>query len=137
MTQSRLIILLFALFPVVAMGQLRATDLTNPEPIGIPSGVSQSQAVEAVINAMFARGWTVAEEGDDHVVADLRVRGHWAQVDIAVGEDDIVITYRDSDNLRYDRRGDREVIHRNYLSWVDNLVNDIRVHLSRAQRDSR
>ena len=137
MTQSRFIILLLVLLPFAAMGQFRATDLTNPDPVRIPAGVSQSKAVEAVINAMFERGWTVAEESDDHVVADLHVRDHWAQVDIAIGEEEITITYRDSDNLRYDRRGDREIIHKNYLSWVDNLVNDIRTHLARAQRSAR
>jgi hypothetical protein len=42
MTQSRFIILLLVLLPFAAMGQFRATDLTNPDPVRIPAGVSQS-----------------------------------------------------------------------------------------------
>ena len=138
MNFNRLFILFFLLVPMAAFGQLRATDLVDPAPINIPQGVSQSAAKDAVIQAMFARNWTVAEEGDDFVIADLHVRAHWAQVGIDIGEDDITISYRNSENLRYTERSDgRVVIHNNYLAWVDNLVNDIRANLARAQRESR
>lgn len=138
MKLNRLFIMFFLLVPMAAFGQLRATDLVDPAPINIPQGVSQSAAKDAVIQAMFARNWTVAEEGDDFVIADLHVRTHWAQVGIDIGEDDITISYRNSENLRYtERRDGRVVIHNNYIAWVDNLVNDIRANLARAQRESR
>ncbi len=135
---NRLLILFFLLVPIAAFGQLRTSDLVDPAPISIPQGVSQSAANDAVINAMYARDWTVAEEGDDFIIADLYVRAHWAQIGIDIGEDEIKISYRDSEELRYtERRDGRVVIHNNYLAWIDNLVGDIRSQLARAQRDSR
>jgi hypothetical protein len=134
----RLFVLLILLLPLAAFGQMRATDLTNPAPVNIPQGVSQAAAKDAVIDAMFARGWTVAEESDNHIVADLHVRSHWAQVGIDIADGKVTISYRDSANLRYTERSDgRIVIHNNYLTWVDNLVNDIRAQMARAQRESR
>ncbi len=138
MKLNRLLILFFLMLPMVAYGQLRTSDLVDPEPISIPQNVSQSQAMEAVVNALFSRDWAVAEEGDDYIIAELHVRAHWAEIGIDFTEDDIKISYRNSDNLRYTERDDgRVVIHNNYLAWIDNLVNDIRTQLSRAQRDAR
>lgn len=133
--KMKIAIALLVLFPVLCAAQLRATDLVDPQPIAIPQGVSQVEAKKAVIDAMFARGWTVADESDEHVLADLHIRTHWAQVHIAIGDDDIRIAYRDSDNLKYRERRGRTVIHKNYINWVDNLVGDIRRQLARANRN--
>lgn len=135
-----LFLVLIVLAPLNAEAQRRSSDLVNPAPIAIPVGVDQAAAREAVVNGLFSRGWIVIEESDDQVIADLNVRSHWAQVgiDIDAEERTIKISYRDSDNLRYTERSDgRVVIHNNYLSWVDNLVADIRSQLARAQRDAR
>ena len=126
------------LVPLAVSAQMRASDLTNPAPISIPQGVSQSQARQAVVNALFSRGWTVMEETDDQIIADLHVRAHWAQIGIDIEDRSVMISYRNSENLRYTERSDgRVVIHNNYLSWVNNLVSDIRAQLARAQRESR
>jgi hypothetical protein len=131
----------FILFaPLSAEAQRRASDLVDPAPISIPSDVTQSAAREAVVSALLGRGWVVIDETDDQVIADLNVRSHWAQIGIDIDSDEnvILISYRDSDNLRYQERSDgRIVIHSGYLGWVDNLVGDIRSHLARAQRDAR
>jgi hypothetical protein len=133
-----LLIVLIMLAPISAEAQRRASDLVDPAPITIPAGVSQAAAKEAVVNAVLARGWTVAEESADQIVADLHVRAHWAQVGIDIEEEAVLISYRNSENLRYTERSDgRIVIHSNYLAWVDNLVSDIRIHLARAQREAR
>jgi hypothetical protein len=133
-----LLVLLFLLLPLASMAQMRSSDLSNPAPISIPQGVSQSAAKDAVVNALFARGWTVIEESDEQVIADLHVRAHWAQIGIDIEDRAVMISYRNSENLRYTERSDgRIVIHNNYLSWVDNLVADIRTQLARAQREAR
>lgn len=126
------------LVPLAASAQLRTADLADPAPIDIPQGVSQSAAVEAIVNALFGRDWTVIEETDDQIIADLHVRAHWAQIAIDIEDRSVLISYRNSENLRYTERSDgRVVIHSNYISWVNNLVSDIRTQLARAQRDSR
>jgi hypothetical protein len=133
-----LLIVLIMLAPISAEAQRRASDLVDPAPIAIPAGVSQAAAKEAVVNALLARGWAVIEESDDQIIADLNVRSHWAQIGIDIEDRAVMISYRNSENLRYNERSDgRIVIHSNYLAWVDNLVSDIRTHLTRAQRDAR
>lgn len=136
MKPARFFVLLLLLLPVLSMAQLRATDLRDPAPVSVPAGVSQADAKKAVIDAMIARGWVVAEESDDHVVADLHIRDHWAQIHIAIGQRAIEISYVDSDNLRYEERRGRTLIHKNYIGWVENLAGDIRNHLARAQRNN-
>ncbi len=131
-------LLIVMALPLTAEAQRRASDLVDPAPITIPQGVSQAAAKEAVADALLARGWTIADETDDQMIADLHIRSHWAQVAIDFEDRNILISYRNSSNLRYEvRRDGRTVIHSNYLSWVDNLVADIRNHLARAQRNSR
>lgn len=137
MNQTRMLILLLLLLPFAALGQFRATDLQNPSPINIPQGVSQSAAKDAVSQALFGRNWTITDEGEDYIVADLHVRSHWAQIRIDIDEGQIHFAYQDSDNLNYAVKDGREIIHKNYLSWVDNVVNDTRTQLARAQRNSR
>lgn len=136
MKRYQILLLCMMVLPVAACA-VRATTLTNPSPINIPAGVSQEAAKDAVVNAMFGRGWTVADEGDDWVLADLHIRDHWAQTHIEIDNEEIRIAYRDSDNLRYAVKPDREIIHKNYISWTNNLAGDIRVLLARAQRESR
>jgi hypothetical protein len=129
----RIIVLMLAVLPVVSFAQLRATDLTDPPPIAVPDGAAHEDVRNAVLDAMLGRGWEVAEEGDDFILADLHIRRHWARVHIAIGEDSIQIAYRDSDNLNYGERRGRTVIHKNYLGWVENLAGDIRNHLARIR----
>lgn len=136
MKMTRVMILMLVVMPLAAVGQFRSTDLENPPPVSIPEGVSQEAAKEAVANALFGRDWTIVDEGDDYIVADLHIRSHWAQIRIDF-DDRIHIAYQDSDNLNYEVKDDREIIHKNYLSWVDNVVNDTRTQLARAQRNSR
>lgn len=134
----RHILLLFLMVvPVAASAQLRATTLTNPGPINIPAGVSQAAAKDAVVNAMFGRGWTIVNEDDHSVLAELHLRSHWALIQIEIDERNIRISYRDSQNLHYAVKKGREIIHKNYIGWIDSLAGDIRVQLARAQRDTR
>lgn len=131
------LVILLAL-PLSAEAQRRGSELVDPAPINIPQGVSHADAREAIASALLNRGWTIAEESDRQIIADLYVRSHWAQIGIDIEDRSIKISYRDSDNLRHRvNRDGRTVIHRNYLSWVDNVVTDIRTNLARAQRTSR
>ncbi len=137
MKTAMLLIISLLLAPGLVHAQLRATELSNPQPIGIPQGVDTAAAREAVKDALYGRNWSVFEEQDNLIVADLHVRRHWAQIGIEFSDRQIQIGYRNSENLHYRVDGNREIIHKNYLSWVDNLAVDIRRELGQAGRNSR
>lgn len=134
MTILKWILLAVLALPAAADAQLRATDLENPDPVSVPEGLEASAVHDAIESALYRRDWTIHSEDAEQgiIIADLHIRDHWAQIEIVYGSDEVVIEYRDSDNLHYDQRDDGEIIHRNYLGWVDNLVTDIRQEMSRA-----
>ncbi len=135
MKLSNWILVLILLVPMAAMAQLRATDLEDPSPISIPDGVDAEAVHDAIVDALFRRDWDVHSEETGNIVADLHVRDHWARIGITYDEDSVRIEYQDSENLHYDRQNGREIIHRNYLGWVDRLVTEIRRELRQASRN--
>jgi hypothetical protein len=62
----------------------------------------------------------------------LYIRDHMAKVDIRYDTSVFSITYADSDNLKYN--AEKNKIHRNYNSWVQNLRGDINNELLKASR---
>lgn len=108
----------------------RVADLESPQSIYIPEDVDRQELREVIRDAMLARGWSVHDEGDHVITADLRLRSHFARVDIDYGGRDIQAEYVESRNLKYSREDGRELIHKNYNSWVRNLLRDIEVGMS-------
>ena len=86
----------------------------------------------AVIDGCAVRNWVASEVGPGHMQCTLYIRSHMAKVDVRFDTKQFSITYADSDNLDYDP--DDYEIHRNYNSWVQNLMGDIRTELLRAAR---
>ncbi|MDQ2076642.1 hypothetical protein [Marinimicrobium sp. ABcell2] len=128
----RLILVLLALVPSLVFAQ-RIAPLENPEPLAIPESLTTAEAKEVITDALFNRGWTIAEDSGDTMVADLQVRDHWLQVDISIADNQIALSYRDSDNLNYGTRRGTEVIHRSYGRWTDTLLSDIRSNMARLE----
>ena len=66
------------------------------------------------------------EKEDGHIQGNLLLRTHKAVVDINYDHSKYSITYKDSENLKYDGTD----IHRNYNNWVINLTNKIDANVS-------
>ncbi len=108
----------------------RVADLESPQSVYIPEDVDRQELREVIKDAMLARGWSVHDERDHVITGDLRLRSHFARVDIDYGGRDVQVEYVESRNLKYSREDGHESIHKNFNSWVQNLLNDIEVGMS-------
>lgn len=86
---------------------------------GQPATIEQIH--DAIVSGATSKGWQVRELGDGHLVAQIFVRSHMAEVDIIYDENGYSITYKNSSNLLYDGTE----IHRNYNKWVKFMVHRI------------
>jgi len=111
----------------------RQVPLTDPQPLAVPAGLKVEQVSKAVRGALAGRGWTVTSEEPGHIVSTLNVREHMAKIDIVYDVQTIKISYLDSGELMYAQKKGQRVIHRNYLSWIQNLVNDMNRNLVLGQ----
>lgn len=88
--------------------------------------VKMSDVKKAIIRAGGTLGWQMTSDKPGHMVGTLHLRDHMAQVDINYSTKSYSITYKDSQNLKYDGTN----IHNNYNGWVQNLQRNIDVQLS-------
>lgn len=107
----------------------RAVALANPDPIAIPANVPAEQIAKDIKRAMINRGWTVSAESDGRIDATLNLRAHVARVAITWDGKQVAIGYVSSENLKYEEKKGQPLIHKNYLSWVNNLASDISANL--------
>lgn len=112
----------------------RTAPLVNPQPMSVPAGTSQDTLVKDIKRALLGRGWTISAERPGEIDSTLFVRDHEAKILVQYDQQSVRFTYVDSKNLNYrvDRKGKAE-IHANYLSWVQNLINDLGVNLQLSQ----
>ncbi len=92
---------------------------------GKPATLDQVQS--AITQGATEKGWQVRNEGPGHIVAQIFVRSHMAEVDIKFDAKHYSITYRNSANLLYDGAS----IHRNYNKWVKFMSDRINLALKR------
>ena len=111
----------------------RQVPLTDPQPIAVPAGLKVEQVSKAIRAALAGRAWAVTSEDPGHIVSTLNVREHMAKVDIVYDLQTIRISYLGSGELMYAERKGQRVIHRNYLNWIQNLVNDMNRNLVLVQ----
>jgi hypothetical protein len=125
-----------ALLLVAAMVFLmgaRQVPLTDPQPIAVPAGLKVEQVSKAIRAALAGRAWAVTSEEPGHIVSTLNVREHMAKIDIVYDVQTIKISYLGSGELLFAEKKGQRMIHRNYLSWVQNLVNDMSRNLVLVQ----
>jgi hypothetical protein len=111
----------------------RQVPLTDPQPIAVPAGLKVEQVSKAIRAALAGRGWTVTSEESGHIVSTLNVREHMAKIDIVFDVQTITIKYLESGELMYAEKKGQRMIHRNYLNWILNLVNDMNRNLVLVQ----
>lgn len=99
-------------------------------PVSTATGkeVTLDQVTKAIIEAGTGLKWSMAVVKPGQIVGTLFVRSHSAVVDITYTTKAYSITYKDSNNLKYN--AERQTIHENYRGWIQNLDNAIRGKLS-------
>ena len=84
----------------------------------------------AMQTAGAARGWQITPAGNGKALAVLNVRGkHSISADVTFTGGQYAIKYRDSSNMNYE--ADKNLIHPKYNMWVQTLIDDTRVQLSK------
>jgi hypothetical protein len=125
-----------ALLVVAAMVFLmgaRQVPLADPAPLAVPAGLKIEQVGKAIKAALVGRTWQVTADEPGHIVSTINVREHMAKIDIVYDLQSIKITYVDSGELMYAEKKGQRMIHRNYLNWIQNLVNDMNRNLMLVQ----
>lgn len=128
---KKLMTVLIAVAPL-ALSSCRTAMLYDPQRISI-QGASREQMRNAITQALAGRGWVISDERPGAIDATLNVRRHTARITIAYDEGSFDIGYLGSTNLKYDKRASgTEKIHKNYNSWIHNLVQDISAKAGRG-----
>lgn len=109
---------IFALMLVGAVAACRTAPVYNVADASFTAEAPNLDAAEKAIKLAGASlGWQMKTLAPGHIVASLPIRSHLAVTDIKFDKDSYSITYKDSNNLKYDGGS----IHSNYNGWVQNL----------------
>lgn len=121
---SRRYLLILLPFLLLLMGA-RQAPLVDPDPIAVPSGVDQKTVEREIKRALIGRGWTITAEAPGQIDSTLNVRAHSARVRISYDAQRVALNYVSSDNLAYEEKRGQRLIHKNYASWVNNVLTDL------------
>lgn len=117
----------FLLMISVALPQaaIAAAELVDPQPIPVPANIKQDNLVKHIKRALIGRGWTVEKESAGTINAVLHLRSHVARVALNYSDKEVALVYLSSENLGYKEKKGKRYIHKNYLTWANNVLLDI------------
>jgi hypothetical protein len=124
MRLSRRYLLILLPFLLLLMGA-RQAPLTDPDPLAVPAGLELRTVEREIKRALIGRGWTITAEADGQIDSTLNVRAHTARVRISYDAQRVVLAYVSSENLAYEEKRGERYIHKNYASWVNNVLSDL------------
>ena len=125
MLRSRTTLSVLLVSVLVLLMGARTVPLADPPAIVVPSGVPAKDVSKAIKTALVGRTWVIGEDTPGKIVATLNLRTHMAKIQVSYDEKSVDIKYLDSGDLNYEEKKDGRYIHRNYLTWIQNVVNDI------------
>ena len=123
------------LAPVLVLLMAAGPVLVDPAPMVVPPGLSDQAVEKAIRTGVAQRGWVVSRQQPGDMEATLHLRSHVARIGIKYDAMLIQIRYLDSQNLDYEVKKGVPHIHRNYLKWINNIIQDINVQLQAAAVD--
>jgi len=124
MRPSRFHLLLLLPLMFLLMGA-RQAPLTDPDPVAVPAGMKIETVEREIKRALIGRGWTITSEQDGMIDSALNVRAHSARVRISYDSSRVALNYVSSDNLAYEEKRGERYIHKNYASWINNVMSDL------------
>lgn len=139
----------------------RVAKLQNVREELAPPQASALQVEQAILQACDILGWKCTQTAPGAMEGVLYIRTHMAAVNISYSTDYFAITYRDSDNLKYQRAGagkakrfnpnrmtyddykfhqgyggETDVIHNQYNNWINYLKKRILFELEKTDGTS-
>lgn len=130
----RQLLKLLLLLPIVVL-LMGAKELRDPDPVAIPQGLSSQDVARAIKLALTGRTWVVSKEQPGRIDATLNLRAHVARIVITCDASQVTVAYVSSDNLDYKEKKGKRTIHKNYLSWVANVLSDRSRNLQSASME--
>ena len=125
----KLALVVFLGLLAVTIGGCRTAPIKDIPRTPVPArGASMAEVAKAIKVAGAGLGWVMKEKSPGLMIGTLYVRDHMAQVEIPYSTSSYSIRYKDSSNLKYNATN--KTIHSNYVGWIQNLNNAIRVQLS-------
>lgn len=115
---------------------LAAAELIDPPPVVVPEGVSEKELVKQIKKAFVGRNWTIEKEEKGSIKATLYLRSHIARVAADYSADEVTLTYLSSENLNFKEKKGKRFIHKNYLTWIQNVRNDLNKNLQLQALDA-
>lgn len=106
--------------------------LIDPDPVAVPAGLDAAAVAKEIKRSLIGRGWVVAAERPGEIDATLNLRAHVARVKLAYDTAQVRLTYQSSENLDYEEKRGQRFIHKNYNSWVANVLTDLSRNLQLA-----
>jgi hypothetical protein len=130
-------VMMFVLaFAVIAPAPaLAAADLIEWNNVTAVTGSGKPATAEEIKRAFTVggarRGWTFTDAGPDKMILKLDVRTHTLMMELTYETGKYSLKYKESINLDYKDEAGKRTIHRSYVNWNTNLMNDARSELMR------
>jgi len=131
MLRSRFALLLMLPLALLLMA-FRQVPLVDPAPIAVPAKVSPAQVEKAIKQALIKREWLIASDAPGKITANYARREFSVTIGIAYDAKEVRVTYLNSTDLKYEEKNGQRYIHKNYQSWIQNLITDISGNLTMA-----
>lgn len=122
--------MLIAIFVSVLAACNNTQQLYNVNVKPVTNQITLDQVETAIKRALEYKRWTVKEQLDNKIIAEIYVRTHYAKVEISYDTESYSIKYLDSSNLK--RNETHNKIHRNYNKWIKLLEQEIQGYISRT-----
>ncbi len=91
-----------------------------------------AQVRDAIIKAGAGKGWALAKQPDDQFIATRVIKGkHTIVTTISFTAEKYSVTYRSSENMKFGMFNGVPHIHPNYNVWARDLVEAIRLEISK------
>ncbi len=127
-----LAVLFSALTPSIA---LAAVDVVEWKDVAAITSSGKPASAEDIKKAFMVggarRGWVFSDSGPGKMTGKLVVRTHTLVMDLKYEAGKYTLSYLDSVNLDYKDDAGKKTIHKAYVNWNTNLMNDARAELLR------
>jgi hypothetical protein len=91
-----------------------------------------AQVRDAIVKAAASKEWALAKQADDQFVATRVIKGkHTIVTTISFSAEKYSVTYLSSENMKFRIFNDTPYIHPNYNVWARELVEAIRLEVSK------
>ncbi len=117
--QRILLIMVLCVFGAAFLPSCRTANKIMPDPVN--SMEPRSDMRDVIVRGMQQRGWKMVSESEGTIRAVIYLRSHTGIVDIHYTDTIISFEHVSSTNLKETET----TIHKNYISWLNNLRQDI------------